>query len=107
MRTRDVTIPLGLWICAAVGAHFFLGSGGLVVAKVHDDRSELWKLARQAGNLASQAEQTFEVSLGEPADEAVPPPPKTSPPPPVAAPKPAEPEAAKPPEKRAPEKRTI
>jgi TonB family protein len=107
MRTRDVTIPLGPWICAAVGAHFFLGSGGLVVAKVHDDRSELWKLARQAGNLASQAEDTVEVSLGESADEAVPPPPKTSPPPPVAAPKPAEREAVKPPDKPAPEKRAL
>src|SRR5580693_7151545 len=99
MRTRDVTIPLGLWICAAIGAHFFLGSGGLVVAKVHDDRSELWKLARQAGNLASQGEQTFEVSLGETADEAVPPPPKAAPPP-VATAKPPEREA----QKTAPEK---
>ena len=56
MRTRDVTIPLGLWICAAICAHFFLGTGGLVVAKVHDDRSELWKLAREASNLAQQSE---------------------------------------------------
>lgn len=109
MRTRDVTIPLGLWICAAIGAHFFLGSGGLVVAKVHDDRSELWKLARQAGNLASQGEQTFEVSLGEPADEAVPPPPKEAPlPPPVATAKPPpEREAQKPEPEKAPEKHAL
>ncbi len=92
MRTRDVTIPLALWICAAIGAHFFLGTGGLVVAKVHDDRSELWKLARQAGNLASQGEESFEVSLGEPADEVVQPPPMAPPPPPAAT-------ATKPPEK--------
>jgi len=109
MRTRDVTIPLALWICAAVGAHFFLGTGGLVVAKVHDDRSELWKLARQAGSLASQGEQTFEVSLGESADEAVPPPPKAVPPvpPPVASAKPIERETPKPSEKKAPEKHAL
>jgi TonB family protein len=77
MRTRDVTIPLSLWICAAIGAHFFFGTGGLVVAKVHDDRSELWKLARQAGNLTLQGEQTFEVSLGGDSTEpAAPPAPK-------------------------------
>src|SRR5271155_336583 len=107
MRTRDVTIPLALWICAAVGAHFFLGTGGLVVAKVHDDRSELWKLARQAGSLASQGEQTFEVSLGESADEVVPPPPRTAPPPPLATAKPPEREAAKPAEKKVPEKHAL
>jgi TonB family protein len=106
MRTRDVTIPLALWICAAIGAHFFLGTGGLVVAKVHDDRSELWKLAREASNLASQGEETFEVSLGEPADET-PAPPPTAPVPPPAAPAPsasAEHEKPKPAEKE-PEKR--
>jgi TonB family protein len=107
MRTRDVTIPLALWICAAVGAHFFLGTGGLVVAKVHDDRSELWKLARQAGSLASQGEQTFEVSLGESADEVVPPPPRTAPPPPLATAKPPEREAAKPAENKVPEKHAL
>ena len=26
MRTRDVTIPLALWICAAVCAHFLFGA---------------------------------------------------------------------------------
>ena len=33
MRSRDVTIPLGLWICAAICAHFLFGTGGLVVAQ--------------------------------------------------------------------------
>lgn len=103
MRTRDVTIPLGLWICAAICAHFFLGTGGLVVAKVHDDRSELWKLAREASSLAQQNEQTFEVSLSEPSVEPA------SPPPPVVKPvKPPEPPpipTVKPePAKREPEK---
>jgi TonB family protein len=80
MRTRDVTIPLGLWICAAIGAHFLFGTGGLVVAQVHDDRSELWALARQASNLAMQADQTFDLSLGDSNGESAPPPPPTAPP---------------------------
>src|ERR1700722_12196278 len=65
MRSRDVTIPLVLWICAAICAHFLFGTGGLVVGKMHDDRSELWKLSHEASNLARQDGQTFEVSLGE------------------------------------------
>src|SRR5580704_8458139 len=100
MRTRDVTIPLALWICAAICALFLFGTGGLVVAKVHDDRSELWRLSRAASNLAKQEDQTFEVSLSEPGEEAkdplLPPPPKppedtpSSPPAPVATEKPIE-----------------
>jgi TonB family protein len=99
MRTRDVTIPLALWICAAICAHFLLGTGGLVVAEVHDDRSELRRLSLAAGNLARRGEQTFEVSLGESSEEAkeeVPPPPPPPPPeekskpPPVATQKPVE-----------------
>ena len=91
MRSRDVTIPLALWICAAICAHFFFGTGGLVVAKVHDDRSEMWQLSKQASSLAQRDEQTFEVSLNEPSEEPkepAPPPPKpleTKPPPPATA----------------------
>ena len=114
MRTRDVTIPLALWICAAICAHFLFGSGGLVVAKVHDDRSELLRLSRAASNLARQEDQGFEVSLSEPGeeakDEAPPPPPKPPedlpkpPPPPVATEKPIE----KPkPEEKKEEKRVV
>src|SRR5580692_2632591 len=89
MRSRDVTIPLVLWICAAVCAHFLFGTGGLVVAQVHEDRSQLWKLSREATMLAQQEGQTVEISLGttaseEAKDEATPPPP----PPPPPAPKP-------------------
>jgi len=98
MRTRDVTIPLALWICAAICAHFLLGTGGLVVAEVHDDRSELRRLSLAAGNLARRGEQTFEVSLGESSEEAKeeapppppPPPPEEKKPPPVATQKPVE-----------------
>jgi TonB family protein len=83
MRTRDVTIPLALWICAAICAHFLFGTGGLVVAQVHDDRSELLRLSHAASSLAKREDQTFEVSLGEPGEEAkeeAPPPPPAPPP---------------------------
>jgi TonB C terminal len=87
MRPRDVTIPLALWMCAAVCAHFLFGTGGLVVARMHDDQSELWMLSREASSLAQRGEQTFELSLQEPSedhkDEVAPPPP---PRPPEAAP---------------------
>ena len=42
MRSRDVTIPLALWICAAICARILMfGTGGLVVAQMHDDKSML------------------------------------------------------------------
>ncbi len=86
MRPRDVSIPLVLWMCAAVCAHFLFGTGGLVVAKMHDDRSELWLLSREASNLAQRSEQTFELTLGESIDEHKDQAPQ--PPPPAEAPKP-------------------
>ena len=104
MRSRDVTIPLVLWICAAICAHFLFGTGGLVVGKMEDDRSELWKLSRQASNLAKQDGQTFEVTLGEPSedtkDEPLPPPPP--PPKPEDQPKATPTPTVKPPEKAPP-----
>src|SRR5215472_6387502 len=111
MQSRDVTIPLALWMCAAVCAHFLFGTGGLVVARMHDDRSELWKLSRAASNLAQRSEQTFEVALGEPAEipkeEAAPQPPPPPPqapeetkPVPTATPKPDEKAPPKPREEK-------
>src|SRR5271168_3447846 len=98
MRSRDATIPLVLWICAAICAHFLFGTGGLVVGKIHDDRSELWKLSRAASNLAQQDDQIFEISLGESSDDSpAPPPPPPPPSKPEDPPKPA-PTAQKPPE---------
>src|SRR5579859_4497304 len=106
MRSRDVTIPLVLWICAAICAHFLFGTGGLVVAQMHDDRSLLWQLSREAAGLARQGDATFEVTLGEPSEE-----PKTEPLPPPPPPKPpnepkpapvAEKPPVKPPERKAP-----
>lgn len=72
MRSRDLTIPLGLWICAAVCAHFLFGTGGLVVGTMHEDSAELWKLAREASQLAAQGEISFDVSLAETNDTAQP-----------------------------------
>jgi TonB family protein len=89
MQPRDVSIPLVLWICAAICAHFLLGTGGAVVAKVHDDRTEMRKLSHQAGSLARRYEQTFEVALGEPSEaptEELPPAPPPEPPKPPPAP---------------------
>jgi TonB family protein len=87
MRSRDVTIPLALWMCAAICAHFLFGTGGLVVARIHDDRSELWKLSRQASSLAQRDEPSFELSLeaGEEKDIAAPAPPPKPPEPPKPA----------------------
>src|SRR5580704_3659527 len=108
MRSRDVTIPLVLWICAAICAHFMFGTGGLVVAQMHDDRSMLWTLSREAANLAKQGDQTFEVSLGEPGedhkDEAQPPTPPPQPKPEERKPLPLEKPQAKPEPKREPPK---
>jgi TonB family protein len=102
MRTRDVTIPLGLWICAAICAHFLFGTGGLVVAKVHEDQSELLKLSHQASNLAQRGEQTFEVSMNEPGEQS----PEAPPPPPPPPPKPPEPPKPPPAKAKVEEKRT-
>ena len=102
MRSRDVTIPLGLWICAAICAHFLFGTGGLVVGQMQDDRSELWKLSRQASNLARQDGQTFEVSFGESSEDAKNEPPPPPPPKPEEAPKPVATVEKKPPEKTPP-----
>jgi TonB family protein len=115
MRSRDVTIPLALWICAAICAHFLFGTGGLVVAVMHDDRSELWRLSREAATLAKNSDQTFEVALGEPSEEpkdpkvTPPPPPKTEEQPkPVATEQPAPKAPPKPPEKKpAPEPKRV
>src|ERR1700689_2728394 len=109
MQSRDVTIPLVLWICAAVCAHFLFGTGGLVVAQMHDDRSEMWKLSHEATSLAKQEGQTFEVSLGSPSeavpDEVPPPPPPPPPPKPEDKPKPKPTATQKPTETKTPDKK--
>src|SRR5580698_5595595 len=95
MRARYATIPLFAWIVAAICAHFLFGTGGFVVAEAHDDRSALWQLSRQASVLAQRGEQTFEVALSEPGEEA----PTAQPPPPPPPPSPISKEQPKPPEK--------
>jgi TonB family protein len=116
MQKRDVSIPIALWMCAAVCFHFLGGAGGLVVADVHDDRSELWKLSREASSLAQRDERTFEVALSEPGEEptepvppppepATPPPPKHEPTPLIEPPKPQQEKREE--EKKAEEKRLL
>ena len=63
---RDVHIPLFLWICAAVCAHFLLGGGGLVVGKIHDDHSAILSLLVNARDKTRMQEQTFELALDDP-----------------------------------------
>jgi len=103
MRSRDVTIPLGLWICAALCAHFLFGTGGLVVGTMHDDRGELWSLARRASELASQSDVEFDVSMAESNDTAQPKALEPVPPPPAVPPSrvtPPPPEARRPPDEK-------
>jgi TonB family protein len=100
MQSRDVSVPLTLWICAAICAHFMLGTGGAVVATVHDDKSEMWKLSRQAVTLTRQAGgQTMEISLGDSNDE----PAAEPPPPPPPKPKTPDPKA----KEKEPERETL
>jgi TonB family protein len=113
MRSRDVTIPLGLWICAAVCAHFLFGTGGAVVAQIHDDRSELWKLSHEATDLGRHGGSTIEISLGDQSDtkeEAPPPPTPPEPKPELKAeekPKPIEKVPPKPEEPKKPEEKKV
>ena len=59
--TRDPTIPLFLWICAAICSHLLFGGGAEVVARIHDDKSYLARMASVARDRVRQEEQTFEV----------------------------------------------
>jgi TonB family protein len=113
--TRDPTIPLFLWICAAICSHLLFGGGAEVVARIHDDKSYLARMASFARDRVRQEEATFEIAgldVGNPSPEPqAPPPPPPPPPKPVASEKPAQVEppkpAAKPEAKKEEPKKTV
>ena len=65
---RTATIPLGLWICAAVVAHFVGGGGAMEAAAVVHDRAELRAAVRSVRQSLHPADTTFELLT----DSAVP-----------------------------------
>jgi TonB family protein len=103
---RDASVPLILWICAAICVHFVFGGGADEVATVHDDHVYLHRLASAVRDRVRQEEQVFDVAFAD-AKKAEPEAPKPPPPPPP-KPKPPEPKKAEPAklakqEKKAPE----
>ena len=62
---RDANTPLLLWICAAICAHFVFAEGGGEVARIHEDRSVLLRLAAEVRDKVRGSEQTFEVTTIE------------------------------------------
>ena len=58
---RAATIPLGLWICAAVVAHFVGGGGAMEAAAIVHDRAELRAAARSLRQSLHPADTTFEI----------------------------------------------
>jgi TonB family protein len=110
--TRDANTPLILWICAAVCAHIVFAEGGGVVARIHDDKSYLARMAAVVRDRVRHDEQTFELSgfeAGSKSDvpqEPLPPPPPPPPPKPektVEPPK-EQPKPPAPPKKAEPKK---
>jgi hypothetical protein len=99
---RSPEIPIVLWVCAAVCAHFMMGGGTEEVSKqlrkYSDDRHYISALGSRTRERVRASEQTFEIAVvdhGEPPTEEEPEPPK---PPPVAEkkPEPPKPEPPKP-----------
>src|SRR3954471_19484300 len=59
--SRDANIPLALWICAAIVAHWVGGGSAVEVAKVAQDRADLRALARGVREQLHPPDTTFEV----------------------------------------------
>lgn len=109
MSAKNPEIPLLLWICTALVAHFLMGGG---TEKVSDqlrsysaDRHFLSQLGSKAREKARASEQSFDVAVvddGKPKEEE---PPEPEQPKPVAEkkPEPPKPEPPKPPEAKPPE----
>ncbi len=116
MASRGPEIPIVLWICAAVCAHFMMGGGTEEVSKqlrhYSDDRQYISLLGAQARERTRASEQSFEVAVvdvgAKPKEDEPEEPP--APPPPVAKkdePKPEPPKKAEEPKKVEPPKQEI
>ena len=114
---RETNTPLILWICAAVCTHYAFAEGGGVVAQIHEDRSFMAVLGRNARDRVRASEQVFDLALNDAPSaekEAEPPPPPPPPPKPTATaktdvPPPPPPEKPKPKkdEPKKPEPKTL
>lgn len=58
---RAASIPLGLWICAAVVAHLVGGGGAMEAAAIVHDRAELRAAVRSVRHSLHPADTTFEI----------------------------------------------
>lgn len=102
--SRGPEIPIVLWVCAAICAHFMLGGGteeaSKQLRKLSDDRHYISALGSKTRQKVLASEQTFDVAIvdhgAKPAEED-PPEPQPEPPKPVVKkdePKPEPPKAA-------------
>jgi hypothetical protein len=126
-RTRSATIPIVLWVCAAVVAHLAGGGGAMEAAELAHEREELRAAVRAERAGFRPSDKTFELELADdvkPSPQPVEPPKddapedpkaddkapdpasvkadptKTPPPKPTAKPEPPKPEPPKPPPPR-------
>jgi hypothetical protein len=115
MASRGPEIPIVLWICAAVCAHFMMGGGTEEVSKqlrkYSDDRQYLSLLGAEARERTRASEQSFDIAVvdegAKPKDDEPEEPPA---PPPVAKkdePKPEPPKKAEEPKKVEPPKQEV
>lgn len=106
--SRSPEIPIVLWVCAAICAHFMMGGGTEEVSKqlrkYSDDRHYLSALGSKTRERVRATEQTFDIAIvndgAKPTEEEAPPPQ----PAPVAEKKP-EPPKPEPPKRPAEEKK--
>jgi len=104
--SRSPEIPIVLWVCAAICAHFMMGGGTEEVSKqlhkVTDDHRYISMLGAEARERTIASEQQFDIALvgegAKPQDEE--PPPEPPKPPPVPEKK-AEPPKPEPPKQQA------
>ena len=101
--SRSPEIPIVLWVCAAICAHFMMGGGTEEVSKqlhrVTDDHRYISMLGAEARERTRASEQQFDIALvGEgvkPQDEEQPPEPPKPPPVPEKKAEPPKPEPPK------------